>query len=346
MSYSQQDQAARAQAERDALNKQVQDNPAVKKLDDLFGGHMAQNVDNTTFHNPGSANYGGSPEAAGFYHDKAVQNGQANDAEQASNAGAMQRSLGNMTGDRGPQATENWQMSGAAGKTRNEQLGALELQRQAASGGAPSAAAVQTRMGMDQAMGQALQATGRGVSGLSGAQAASGAALGSTAGGLAATGGMARSKEITDAMGLYGSQAGGVRGQDLNRLGMSNQNNAFNAQQNAQWKVGNANLLAQQGNLATNQRGSDLAWQGAAMDPAMAQFQMDQEMAATEAGADADKAAASIARNRESDANTRGLVGGAFGAGLGMLGSMAGPAGGMAGSYAGQAMGNQIGRYF
>jgi hypothetical protein len=162
-------------------------------------------------------------------------------------------------------------------------------------------------------------------------------AVGQAAGNLGMQGGMARSKEIADAIGMYGSQAGDVRDQDLSRLGQNTQNATFNAKANDDWKMGNAGLLGQQAQLGNAQAGTDLAWMGEQQRGADKQFQYDQEMAAMEAGADADKVGAALAANREAKENKRQMINGGVTAGLTAAGSVAGPLGGAAGAAAGNA---------
>jgi hypothetical protein len=155
---------------------------------------------------------------------------------------------------------------------------------------------------------------------------------------MAMTGGMARSKEIGDAIGMYGTQAGTVRDQDISRLQQNNQNGMFNAKLNDDWKLGNANLLAQQAQLGNAQQGTDLAWMGEQYRGMDKQFQYDQEMAALAAGADADAVGARIARKRESAENKRQMINGGVTAGLTAAGAaLGGPAGGALGAAAGGA---------
>jgi hypothetical protein len=345
---SEQDQASR----RSALGAAIEgggdySNDAAEKRKRYYAwaaehGMEGSNSDPNVFINPGSADWGGDQGVA-FYRDAAAAAGKQNDAAQATNEAAMRRSFVNMTGDRGTVYSEDAGLSGASAATRAEQLNALNLSRDAAMGLAPSEAAYQTKIGMnDIAAARSSQMGGaRGLSALGGAQTMGSAAAGQSAGNLAMQGGLARSKEIADAVGMYGTQAGTVRDQDLSRLGLSNQNSMFNAKLNDDWKMGNANLLAQQGNLGNAQSGVDLGWMGEQYRGQDKQFQYDQEMAAKEAGADADAVGAALAKNRESRENTRQLVNGGVVAGATAVGTaFGGPVGGAAGSTAGQAFGS------
>lgn len=295
---------------------------------------------NTKYSSPGAAEYGGDGGVE-YYKEQARLGGMRNDAAQRGNSAALSGAIGNMTVDRGPQAVENNALVAREMGNRDAQLSALNLSRDAAMGNAPSEAAFQTRIGMNDIMGQQSGNMGsaRGLAGLSGAQMSGSAAAGSSAGNLAMAGGLGRSKEIGDAIRMYGSQAGAVRSQDLARLKQNTSNGMFNADSNEAWKLGNAGLAQARGKLGLQMGQEDLAWKGEEMKGASKQFEYDQRMAAVEAGAEADSVAASLARNREDKENKRQLVNGGISAGLGAMGSLAGPAGTAAGTAAGQAFG-------
>lgn len=322
----------RAAAERD---QQIADRrKTYRDRNKLAGGDGV----NGEYRNPGSADYGGNG-GVDFYRNAGIEGGHRNDAAQAANSEALKNSLANMQDPRGQVAHENPFLASREAATRGQQMNALNLSRDAAMGKAPSEAAFQTTLGMNDIMGaQAGQVgTARGLAGLSGAQMQGGAMAGQSAGNLAMTGGLARSKEIGDAIGMYGSQAGAVGGQDVQRLGQNTQNGMFNAKLNDDWKLGNANLAQQQGRLGVSQGATDLAWMGEQTKGADKQFEYDQRMAASEAGADADKVAAKIAGNREDKENKRQLVNGGITAGLTVAGTVAGgPVGGALGGAAGQ----------
>jgi hypothetical protein len=300
-------------------------------VDGDAGGYM-------TYHSPGAADVGGGPDMAAWYKQDAQSREGDNDAQQASNEGALLGSLANMKGNRGPQSVEDAALASRANQVRNQQLGALNLDRVAAQGGAPSAAAFQTTQGMNDVMASRAGALGgaHNLAGLTGAQVGTGALAGSMAGSQALQGGMGRSKEIADAIGMYGSNAGAVRQQDIARLGLADQNSKFNAQNDIAWKLGNANLAASQGNLGVNQNATDNAWFEQSMKPGARQFSYDQEMAALANGADADAAGAAIAKEREANDHAKSLVQGGTTAVLTAAGTVAGgPAGGAAGAVAG-----------
>lgn len=299
----------------------------VKHVQSDEEGHTQQTKYN--YVDPGSADYGGSPDMAAFYKNRAIQGGQANDAQQADNSTALGRSLKAAGSYRGPQANENPELLAREAASRGEQVGMLDLSRSAALGQAPSEASERTNIGFNDILGARAGAVGgaRGLSALNGSQG--GATVGMAGGNMAAAGGMARSKEIENAIGSYGSQAGQVRGQDLTRLGTSNQNNIFNAKLNDDWRVGNANLAAGQANLSNAYGATDLGWFGEQMSPEDKQFQYDQEMAALLAGQKGDEAGAQIARNRESREAARQTASGAAVGGMTALGTVyGGPVGG------------------
>lgn len=289
------------------------------------------------YHGPGSADVGGAPDMAKWYHDDAAGHMSDNNAQQASNAAALDNSVANMGGNRGPQSVEDAALSGRASSSREQQLRALALERDAAQGKAPSAAAFQTTQGMNDIMGGRFGAVGsaHGLAGLTGAQMGSAAQAGGMANNVAIGGGMGRSKEIGDAIGMYGSNAGAMRQQDIQRLGISDQNSKFNASNDIGWKLGNANLAAQQAGLGVAQASTDNGWLDQSMKPGATQFQYDQEMAAEQAGANADTAGASIAKAREANDHAKSLVQGGTSAALGAVGSLAGPAGTAGGAAAG-----------
>jgi hypothetical protein len=290
------------------------------------------------YHSPGAADVGGGPDMAAWYKQDAQGRMGDNDAQQASNEGGLLGSLANMKGNRGPQSVEDVALANRAAAARGEQLGALNLDRVAAQGGAPSAAAFQTTQGMNDIMASRAGALGgaHNLAGLTGAQMGTMGGAGGMASGLAMQGGMGRSKEIADAIGMYGSNAGAVRQQDIARLGLSDQNSKFNAQNDIAWKLGNANLAAQQGGLGVAQNATDNGWFDQSMKPEATQFSYDQEMAALANGADADAAGASIARAREANDHARGVVQGVTSGVLTAAGTVAGgPVGGAAGAAAG-----------
>lgn len=293
--------------------------------------------------NPGSAEYGGDQGVA-YYTEKGREGGARNDVAQGQNEANMYQSMLNGTTDRGQVAQENPFLAAREASARGQQLGGLDLSRDAAAGLAPSEAQFQTRQGMNDLAGQhsAQMGTARGLAGLSGAQVQGSAMSGSAAGNLAASGGLARSKEIGEAIGMYGTQAGDVAGQDAQRLQQNTKNSMFGAQLNDDWRVGNLNLAAAQGKLGVSQGNTDLAWMDEQMTPEEKQFEYDQRMAALAAGADADKVAGSIARNREERNSKRQFVSGVTTGIGGAVGSLGGPAGTAVGSIGGAAAGKAM----
>lgn len=300
-----------------------------------------------TYRSPGAAEYSthqGADGRGGTAEDRynlLRQNVGKNDKEQTKNLEAMARTRQNFLAERGPMAVENAGLTKRFADTRGQQLDALGLSRAAAMGQAPSEAAYATRAGMNDSMGgfQGSLGSARGLTALSGAQALGGSALGSQASAVGTQGGMARSKEIGDSIGMLGTQAADVHGADLARLGQNSQNAMFNAGLNDDYRLGNLNMLAAQGNLASGQSAQDLAWQNAAVHGFDVNLNNEQQMAGMQAGVEADSVAEALARDRESKENTRQLVNGGVAAGLTAIGSLGGPVGSALGMGAGVAVG-------
>lgn len=305
-------------------------------------------VGRDVYQNPGSHDYGGE---GGVEHYKkwAMEGAAQNDAAQKANSGALAGSIAAMKGAdaRGPMAIENKLLAEREAMTRGQQIDAVGLARDAAMGKAPSEAEFQTRIGMNDTMAQHAGNMGgaRGLAGLGGAQLGS-AAVGQASGNMAMQGGLARSKEIGEALGLYGGLSGQTRGQDLTRLGVSNQNARFNQGLNDDWKIGNANNAIAQGRLGVGQGQLDAGWYDEAMKPEEIQFRYDQELAAEQAGASIDRAGALVAKDKDKRANTQQIVGGATQGTLTAIGSLGGPAGAAAGGMGGTAINAATARYY
>lgn len=302
--------------------------------DKTYSGSSVVGGDRATAHNPGSADVGGSPGAGNDIRNNALDGMRSGDAAYAANEAAMNGSIANMKGDRGPQSPENSTLLGREAATRTQQISGLNDQRIAAMGGAPSAASYQSMGAMDANMSGQAGATGaaRGLSALNGVQGAGAAGVGGSASNVAITGGLSRSKEIADATGMYGSNAGLVRHGDMQRLHEGDSNSLANADLNNSWKLGNANLAAKQGGLGVDQDRTRGSWYDASTEPAQRQASYDQAMQGMQHGQNAGEASAQTARNRETESNNRKLYGGAVAGGLSMI-PVAGPAlGGMAGS--------------
>jgi hypothetical protein len=292
----------------------------------------------TTYAPVGSADVGGGVGGGKIIEDFFKAGEKENDAAQAGNRSAMLGSLANMKEDRGTVVPENAQLLGREANSRVQQGNALDLARDAAAGNAPSAAAYRTQAGMDSVMAGQSAAGGaaRGLGALTGTQTTGASAAGLAAGNTAVQGGMARSAEIGEAMGMYGSQAGDMRQGDLGRVNQSNQNALANQSLNDDWRLGNAKLAASQGQLGVSQGQMDDAYYGASQVPKGKQLGYDQEMNAIQAGASADSAAAHRAKaNADADRN-RQLGGAAVQGGLTIGGTaLGGPIGGALGSAGG-----------
>lgn len=144
--------------------------------------------------------YGGNRQAGNALAEGYYQQGQAAQGRQAAQA--------DYTAANADRAQ--------AQQSRGEQLGALELSRQAALGNAPSVAALQMQQGLDQAVrGQeSARASARGAAGV--AMADYGAAANQAAMGQQTVSAMGqlRAQEMAQARGEYMQGATGMRGMD------------------------------------------------------------------------------------------------------------------------------------
>ncbi len=309
------------------------------------GGHGAESDGSdanaqggTVYHSPGAAEVGGYVGGAKDQQAMYQSHQGDNDAAQAANHAAMQGSLAAMNGDRGTVSPENAQLLARQDAARMQQGNALDLSRDAAMGNAPSAANAQMAMAMNENMAGQSGAAGaaRGLSALSGAQATGAAGVGMAGTQAALAGGMGRSKEIGDAMGMYGGAAGNMATADMNRLGQGDKNALGNQQLNDSWTEGNAGLAANQGKLGLSQASSDDAWYNQGDDAIKRQMSYDSRMNAIENGANADAADAASAKRRADEDRNRQLIGGGVQAGLTLGGTaVGGPAGGAGGGVVG-----------
>lgn len=329
------------QREHDEWLKKHQDYVNATSTD----GHHGVNADGsdagakgvTQYVSPGSANVGGYEGGAKDIHDFFRSGEKDNDAAQAGNSAAMGLSVSRMKENRAPIA-ENEQLVGREAASRQQQLEATDIMGQAARGNAPSAANAQTTMGLNDTMqGQAGAAgAARGLGALGGVQTMGAQGVGMQGTNLAISGGMARSREVNDAMGAYGGLAGDVRSGDLGRVNQTNQNILAGQSINDDWKIGNAGLAAKQGQLGNSMGQVDDQWYGAAMEPGKRQHANDEEIKAIEAGQSLDSAAADRAKAKADSDRNRQIAGGAVQGGLTLIGTAAGgPAGGAGGAVVG-----------
>ena len=296
---------------------------------DANWGDESNRKGRSNFLSPGATDVGGYRGGAKDIHDFFRAGEKNNDAAQQQNSAAMGLSLERMRQDRAPIA-ENATLVAREAASRGQQLQATGLMGQAAMGNAPSAANQQTTMALNDGMAGQAGAAGaaRGLSALNGVQGGA-SGVGMQATNTMMNGGMARSKEVDDAMGQYGGMAGDVRSGDLGRVTQTNQNALAGQSLNDDWKLGNAGLAAKQGQLGNGMGQIDDSYYGASQDPAKRQLGYDQEMKSIEAGASMDSAAAKRAKtNAEQDRN-RAMASGAAQAGLSLVGGpVAGSLGG------------------
>lgn len=130
-----------------------------------------------------------------------------------------------------------------AANSRNSQLAALDLERQAAYGQAPSAAQIQMQQGLGQALAnqQALASSARGAGAMGVAQANAAQGAASLQAQTVGNTGALRAQEMAGARQAYLQGASGIRGQDyggaqlqggweLDQARLREQQNALNAQ--------------------------------------------------------------------------------------------------------------------
>jgi hypothetical protein len=319
-----------------------------KAYEDQVNGVEGTNIitapDATTYRGRGAADVGGYVGAGADIKKDALSHEKDNDIAQALNAGALGRSTAAITADRGTVHAENGALLAREAGTRNAQLGALGLDRQAAEGNAPSAADYKTQLAMNDAMGGQAGAMGsaRGLAGLSGTQAMGAQGLAGTASAAALSGGMARSAEMADNLSGYGSRAAGVVGGDLARVGQSNQNASFNADTNDAWKLGNANLAAKQAALATGYNQMDDSWYDQGAEAASKQLEYDAQSNAMDNGANQMQAQANAAASQAERDRSKALAGGVVAGTMTAVGSFGGPLGTAAGAGAGGMMNSAI----
>lgn len=327
-------------AEDAAFRKAQQD----KNLENDSGQFKANRInDENTYHSPGSADVGGSPGEAKVQSDFFKNGNKRNDTAQKTNEDAQTTSRYNMVAERGTVAPENATLLGRQNDARLAQLNAVDLNGQAARGDAPSAADASMGMQLNDNMASMASAAGsaRGLGALNSAQGASGLGMAGTQAAL--QGGMGRSKEINDAMGVYGQSAGNMVQGDINRLSQGDSNSVANVKLNDEWQEGNANLGVAQGKLGLSQQQSDDAWFNQSQEPMKRQMQYDSRMNAIQNGANLDKADALRAARQASEDRNRALIGGGVTTGLTLGGTVAGgPGGGMFGSMVGNTVNGYI----
>ncbi len=287
--------------------------------------------------------YWGGSKGAADSSFAAGQNGQATAGLGGSWAGSQAKNAQ----FRGPMASENQQLTNNEAQTRGfDQAGALQLQREAAMGNAPSAAQMQMGRGLDSALAQqqAQMGSARGAAGiaLAGGNAAANSAQMSNS--VIGQAGQLRAQEMAQARGAYGDLASAVRGQDQSRIAQGNQMSQFNAGLNDQYALGMGGLQNQFGtqglgwyqgsqNPYNQQLGADVSGRGGALSVMTgANLTAAQEAQARLLKEQADK-------DRFNQTLGLGLsaVGGVVG---GVVGGPAGAKAGMGvGNSAGQAMG-------
>lgn len=280
-------------------------------------------ADASTYHSPGSTDVGGYVGGAKDQQNIYLHGQANNDAAQATNAAALKTSLGNMTANRGDMSPQSLTLTNRDQTARAQAGQAIDLNRQAATGGAPSAAMGQMGMNLNNvAAGQAgALGSARGLSALNGNQSVGSAGVGMQGTQAAQAGSGAAAAEGNTNLSNYGNSAEAMVGSDQDRLNTSDRNSIANAQLNNNWQVGNAGLAAQQGGLGVSQGSMDDQWFNQSQDPMLRQLSYDQRMNAIQSGADADAADAAQAKRDASSAAGRGLLGNLASTGMTMVGT-------------------------
>ncbi len=227
---------------------------------DQFLKHDQSNGTIRSNQGAGPASIGDRDAANGIVRDSGMSNdggvtdaltnmGIAGTSAAGSNANWWQKYAGT---NHGPSVVENQQLSNNESATRGgDEAGALQLQREAAMGYAPSQAAYQMQDGLNQSLAaqQAMQGSARGNAGIAMASAnaaSNGAALQNQTYNQAAA---LRAQEMATARGMYGGLAGDVRTRDQSRLGMATDVDKFNATDATNNRLGAGDLGAKYGNL-------------------------------------------------------------------------------------------------
>ncbi len=150
------------------------------------------------------------------------------------------------------QGQENQELSDLEFGTRQyDQAGAMQLQREAAMGQAPSEAAYMMQRGLDQGLAS-QQAQMGGARGAAGLALAGGNAMANSANmqnQAFTNAGQLRAGEMAQARGAYGDMANQMRAQDQSRLGQGNAMSQFNAGQRGQFGASAGNVGAAYGNV-------------------------------------------------------------------------------------------------
>ncbi len=308
-----------AQAEGNAgrTQKEIADQQTTPDFDN--DGNV---ITGKTYLSPGAAEVGGYAGGAKDISSLFKESSKGNDAAQALNSAALGDSVRNMSERRGDMSPENAALVAREADARVQQGQALDIQRDAALGNAPSAAAYQTQSDMNNIAGGQAGAMGsaRGLAAMGGVQGAGASGVGQAGTEAAAMGGMGRSREMSSALGMYGSSAGNMRQGDLGRLSQTSENALGNMRANDAWQVGNANLGVKQGNLGVQMGNMDDAYNNASNEPLLRQHGYNQEMNAIKSGANADAAAATRAKFKARQDANRDLAKNSAVAGLTIVG--------------------------
>lgn len=197
-----------------------------------------------------------------------------------------------MMTDRGPQAQENAYFSDREAMARDyDQAGALQLQREAAMGMAPSEAAYQMQSGLNQAAAQQTSQAGsaRGSAALALAQGNAAANTANMQQQTFSDAGRLRAQEMAQARDAYMGGASNMRQQDQGRLQQGSQMSQFNAGLNDQYRMGMGGLANQFGQTQQGARGQAIGAEAGMQQQNADGYNQAQALNAGRAQAEADR---------------------------------------------------------
>jgi hypothetical protein len=285
---------------------------------------------------PGAETYfGGSPQFAGDYFNRGLQLQNA--------MGAQAGGFNNLAASGPNYAYENRGLAqNDADIAGGDQAGSIQLDREAAMGLAPSAAAYDMQRGLNQAVAsqRGQVASARGNAGVALAQ-------GNVGGNIAALQQQAflnaqqmRAQEMAQARGQYGQDVYNARAQNQNRLNMGNQMSQYNSTLGSNYALGMGGLANQALGMSSGQYVNSLQPIQGAMNAD--QFNYNTAADAYNHFANNQLAIQGVALNNDQTNNSRAA--GAVGTGLTVAGTAAGAAfGGPGGAAVGSSLGKMGG---
>lgn len=241
---------------------------------------------------PQAAEYNRNPEGANAARNEWWNQMSTNDGAQAGNIDAQRYAQGQAQTGTGQQAQVDPRLAGQAGSGANgNQDQAIGLARSLAYGNSPSAAAYQLQRGLDSTtrQQQAIARSGRGSAALATGQATGAANVANAQQNAFTQGGMLRAQDMANGRGMYGTMLGQQREQRAGLLGMQNEMDQFNAQQQDKYRLGMGQAGLQLGQAGVGYSQSDLSNYQQGMNPINAQTEAWQQYQAWLANAQRQK---------------------------------------------------------